>query len=125
MDLFRFHLYGVQLFRCNLVLSYFREHYDLNGSNRIIILCLHLQKKKNLRIKRERDGVEKQVPHTIESLRIPDETTVNITDEKQLETEKDHELDELSTYFSREVEPKVLITYCDNPHKVLFNWTFI
>ncbi|XP_034238742.1 probable ribosome production factor 1 [Thrips palmi] len=75
------------------------------------------RKKKALKKKREKEGVEKQVPHTIESLRVPDETTINITEEKQLETEKDHELDELSTYFSREVEPKVLITYCDNPHK--------
>lgn len=75
------------------------------------------KKKKLLKKKREDADAEKQVPHTIESLRIPDETTVNITDEKQLETEKDHELDELSTYFSREVEPKVLITYSDNPHK--------
>lgn len=75
------------------------------------------KKKKQLRKKREQQGVEKQVPHTIESLRIPDETTINVTEEKLKETEKDHELDELSTYFSREVEPKVLITYCDNPHK--------
>ncbi|KAE8750780.1 hypothetical protein FOCC_FOCC002491 [Frankliniella occidentalis] len=73
--------------------------------------------KKALRKKREAEGAPKQVPHTIESLRVPDETTVNITEEKQLEIEKDHELDELSTYFSQEVEPKVLITYCDNPLK--------
>lgn len=73
-----------------------------------------------MRKKREAEGIPKQVPHTIESLRIPDETTVNITDEKKLETEKDHELDELSSYFSRQVEPKVLITYCDNPLKVKF-----
>lgn len=73
--------------------------------------------KKAERRKREQEELPKQVPHTIESLRIPDETTVNITDEKKLEIEKDNELDELSSYFKREVEPKVLITYSDNPHK--------
>ena len=79
-----------------------------------------VQEKKALRKKREAEGIPKQVPHTIESLRIPDETTINITDEKKLETEKDNELDEFSSYFNREVEPKVLITYCDNPMKVFY-----
>lgn len=73
------------------------------------------KRKKVKRQKREERGEPKGIPHTIESLRIPDETTVNITDDKKAETEKDLELDEFSKYFNRDIEPKVLITYADNP----------
>lgn len=33
-----------------------------------------------------------------------------------LQAEKDLELDELSSYYKNSYEPKVLITYSDNPH---------
>lgn len=33
-----------------------------------------------------------------------------------LQAQKDMELDELATYYENSYEPKVLITYSDNPH---------
>lgn len=66
--------------------------------------------------------MRKQMPgvrskgHTIESLREKDQTTVtNLEDSENEETRKEIELDEFSEYFSKAYEPKVLITYSDNP----------
>lgn len=61
----------------------------------------------------------KQIPHTIESLREKDETA--ITDLNLEENElvrEDIEHDELSAYYKQSYEPKILITYSDNPMKV-------
>lgn len=55
----------------------------------------------------------KQVPHTIESLRVTDETMVDPDDK---EVKLDLSADEMSSYFRGEREPKVLITSSDNPH---------
>jgi len=55
----------------------------------------------------------KQVPKTIESMREPDETMVDPEDE---EVKIDESLDEMSAYFRKDVEPKILITSSDNPH---------
>lgn len=55
----------------------------------------------------------KQVPRTIESTRVPDETIVDPEDE---EVKMDESLDEMASYFRGEREPKVLITSSDNPH---------
>ncbi|XP_021347947.1 ribosome production factor 1-like [Mizuhopecten yessoensis] len=54
----------------------------------------------------------KQVPKTIESMRIPDETMVNAQDEEVM---KDEAQDEMSSYFRRETLPKILITTSDRP----------
>ncbi|CAB4032466.1 ribosome production factor 1-like [Paramuricea clavata] len=54
----------------------------------------------------------KQVPRTIESTRLPDETMVAADDEEILH---DEESDELSTYFKCEVRPKVLLTTSNKP----------
>ncbi|XP_018568498.1 probable ribosome production factor 1 [Anoplophora glabripennis] len=74
--------------------------------------------KKEAKKTREREGLPKQAPHTIESLREKDETI--ITDLNLEENElvrEDIEHDELSTYYKQSYEPKVLITYSDNPMK--------
>lgn len=55
--------------------------------------------------------------HTIESLREKDQTTVgNLDDSENEEIRRELENDEYSGYFSKIYEPKVLITYSDNPH---------
>ena len=46
-------------------------------------------------------------------MREPDETMVDPEDE---EVKIDESFDEMSAYFRREVEPKILITSSDNPH---------
>ncbi|XP_076277201.1 putative ribosome production factor 1 [Lasioglossum baleicum] len=73
--------------------------------------------KKEARKKRIQEGGPKQVPHTIESLREKDETTItgNLDDEENEELKVDFEHDEFSAYYKQSCEPKVLITYCDNP----------
>ena len=53
------------------------------------------------------------MPRTIESTREPDETMVEPDDEQ---VKVDEALDEMSSYFRKEKEPKVLITSSDNPH---------
>lgn len=55
----------------------------------------------------------KQIPRTIESTREPDETMVDPEDE---EVKIDESLDEMSSYFRKEIVPKILITTSDNPH---------
>ncbi|KAM3957011.1 putative ribosome production factor 1 [Aphomia sociella] len=75
------------------------------------------KKKRKLEKKQEGEDVPKKVPHTLESLREKDETMLaNVEAEEQEEAQKDMELDELSTYYENAYEPKVLITYSDNPH---------
>lgn len=75
------------------------------------------KKKRKLEKKQEGDDVPKKVPHTLESLREKDETMlVNVDEDEKLEAQKDMELDELSSYYENSYEPKVLITYSDNPH---------
>ncbi|KAI0228005.1 Ribosome production factor 1 [Lamellibrachia satsuma] len=54
----------------------------------------------------------KQVPKTIENMRVYDETMVAPEDE---EVRKDEMEDEIAPYFKREVTPKVLITTTDRP----------
>lgn len=59
------------------------------------------------------------MPHTIESLRVKDETTVTEVDAEENELiRNDLENDEFSEYYKNTYEPKVLITYADNPMKV-------
>ncbi|KAJ3662770.1 hypothetical protein Zmor_007099 [Zophobas morio] len=62
------------------------------------------------------EGGPKKVPHTLESLRIKDETTVNDinTEENEL-VKNDLDNDEFSEYYQQSYEPKILITYADNP----------
>lgn len=81
------------------------------------------QAKKEAKKQREREGLPKQKPHTLESLREKDETTVDdvSTDDNEL-IQNDLENDELSSYFMQSYEPKVLITYSDNPMQVFFKF---
>ncbi|BES87429.1 unnamed protein product [Nesidiocoris tenuis] len=77
------------------------------------------KEKKEIRKQRKEEGAEPGVPHTIESLREPDETVLDPNDprndERIEETQIDLQTDEFSSYFNMEYEPKVLITFCDNP----------
>ncbi|KAK9303575.1 hypothetical protein QLX08_004794 [Tetragonisca angustula] len=75
--------------------------------------------KKEAKKKRIQEGGPKQVPHTIESLREKDETTVtgDLDDEENAELKVDFEHDEFAAYYKHAYEPKVLITFSDNPTK--------
>jgi len=71
---------------------------------------------KRARRQRKEEGGPRSTGHTIESLREADHTTVeNLEDSDQEELKLELENDEFSEYFNREYEPKVLITYADNP----------
>lgn len=74
------------------------------------------KQKKEVRAERDRTGAPKGVPHTIESLREKDETTVgDIDDDEELQLELEN--DEFTDYYQKTYAPKVLITYSDNPLK--------
>lgn len=59
------------------------------------------------------DAVPKQVPHTIESLRVYDETIVSTLDEEVMQ---DEATDEMASYLNTDLNSKVLITTKDRPH---------
>lgn len=74
--------------------------------------------RKEERKKRKDSGVPKNVPKTIDSMREKDDTMlVDMDEEDQLELNLEIERDELSSYFQKTYEPKVLITFSDNPHE--------
>jgi ribosome production factor 1 len=56
-------------------------------------------------------------------MREKDDTMLaDMDEEDQLELNLELERDELSSYFQRTYEPKVLITFSDNPHQVSFHF---
>ncbi|CAG2057540.1 unnamed protein product [Timema podura] len=72
--------------------------------------------KKDERKKKKMSGAPKQVPRTLESTREKDETMLDQLDESQVEElQYDLTVDPFSKYFDKTYEPKVLITYSDNP----------
>ncbi|KAL1518303.1 hypothetical protein ABEB36_001945 [Hypothenemus hampei] len=72
-------------------------------------------KKEAKKLRKTEDG-PKSVPQTIDSLRVKDETTVtNLEDEENELIRDDLEKDEFNDYYKQSYEPKVLITYADNP----------
>nr|CAH7753512.1 unnamed protein product [Callosobruchus chinensis] len=74
--------------------------------------------KKEAKKKREKQGLPRQQPHTIESLREKDKTVVHYLEAEENElVREDLENDEFSDYYKQSYEPKVLITYADNPMK--------
>ncbi|KAI8124793.1 putative ribosome production factor 1 [Lucilia cuprina] len=74
------------------------------------------KKKMQERRARRKAGVPRNPGHTIESLREKDQTTVNnLDDSDNEELRKELQLDDFSSYFERTYEPKVLITFADNP----------
>jgi len=77
------------------------------------------KEKKAAKKTRIQEGAPKQVPHTLESLREKDETIIvgNLDDEANEEFKFECEHDEFATYYRQEYEPKVLITYADNPNR--------
>jgi len=64
------------------------------------------------------DAPPKLVPHTIDSLREYDETTVGGKEGNEEDEEVEHDItnDEFAEYFAKSYVPKVLITCSDNPH---------
>lgn len=72
------------------------------------------KKSEKAKLKKDGDDGPKRVPHTIESLREKDETMVEEEDE---ELEQEEATDAYASYYSKEYEPKILITCSDNPHK--------
>lgn len=83
------------------------------------LLFLQYRKAKKEEKERRKKNGEKGIPKTIESMREKDETTVEEAhaDDKE-EIELDLKIDEMSSYFEHSYEPKVLITYSDNPNGV-------
>lgn len=75
--------------------------------------------KKEAKKARIQEGGPKQVPHTIESLREKDETVIvgDLEDEANLELKVECQNDEFAAYYRQDYEPKVLITYADNPNR--------
>lgn len=78
---------------------------------------LKVKKEEKKRKQKEReqlgeDAVPPQVPHTIESLRVFDETTVSVQDEEVMQ---DEATDEMSSYLQSDAVSKVLITTSDKP----------
>lgn len=74
------------------------------------------KKKMQERRARRKAGLPANPGHTIESLREKDQTEVaNLNDSDNEELQKELELDDFSKYFERSYEPKVLITFADNP----------
>lgn len=79
-----------------------------------------LKAKKEAKKTRIQEGAPKQVPHTIESLREKDETMIvsnDPNDEANQELKIECEHDEFAAYYRQDYEPKVLITYADNPNR--------
>ncbi|CAG9837713.1 unnamed protein product [Diabrotica balteata] len=74
--------------------------------------------KKESKKARDKEGQPKKVPHTIESLREKDETIITHLDDAENDLIRDDlEEDEFSEFYKQSYEPKVLITYADNPMK--------
>ncbi|XP_046389754.1 probable ribosome production factor 1 [Ischnura elegans] len=75
-----------------------------------------MMKEKKKKMKAE--GAPKQTPKTIESMREKDETSiVAMEGEASEEVALDVAHDDLSEYYAKTYEPKVLITFSDNPEK--------
>ncbi|KRT85258.1 hypothetical protein AMK59_2930, partial [Oryctes borbonicus] len=70
--------------------------------------------KKKIKQERQRRG-ELKTPHTLESLRVTDETAVDLHNEENTVVNHDLNSDEFNDFYSKAREPKVLISYCDNP----------
>ncbi|XP_068151281.1 LOW QUALITY PROTEIN: probable ribosome production factor 1 [Drosophila tropicalis] len=74
------------------------------------------KKKMQERRARRKAGIPANPGHTIESLREKDQTEVgDLNDSDNEELQKELQLDDFSSYFERSYEPKVLITFADNP----------
>lgn len=76
-----------------------------------------IKEKRKARKERIKDGKPAKNPaHTIESLREDDQTVIqNLDDSENEEIRKDLETDEFSSFYEKSYEPKVLITFADNP----------
>ena len=55
------------------------------------------------------------MPKTLDNMRVYDETMVNPQDDEVI---ADEASDEISTYFNREITPKILLTTSDRPSPV-------
>ncbi|XP_054290374.1 probable ribosome production factor 1 [Macrosteles quadrilineatus] len=77
------------------------------------------KQKKAERKRRKAEGEAPGIPRTIENTREPDTTVldpqVQENEERIEEMNLDLQTDEFQSYFQNQYEPKVLITYSDNP----------
>jgi ribosome production factor 1 len=67
---------------------------------------------------RQNEGIKSEnTQHTIESMREEDQTVIDqLNEEDQEEFQKELATDEFSNHYAKIYEPKVLITYGENPH---------
>ncbi|PSN40858.1 putative ribosome production factor 1 [Blattella germanica] len=75
-----------------------------------------MKSKKEQRKKKKMSGEPKKVPKTIDNMRESDATMLALMEEEErdeINAEFDH--DEMNSYFMKSYEPKVLITFSDNP----------
>lgn len=101
---------------------------DRTGFNHI--KCKAVRQQKYAELKKEKKKAKKadkklkadtkapkQVPRTLENTREVDVTTVkgDINEEENEELKLDLDTDEFAAYYQKSYEPKVLITYADNP----------
>ncbi|XP_022196044.1 probable ribosome production factor 1 [Nilaparvata lugens] len=74
--------------------------------------------KKKERLKRRKAGEAPGIPRTLENTREKDETVLDTAETERVEeVEQDVATDEFQNYFEKSYEPKVLITFSDNPLK--------
>jgi len=98
-------------------------NYTRNKTRRRELVQKQLQLLKKLkkaeRKKRIQEGHPKGIPRTIENTREPDATIldpkIQENEERIEEATIDIQNDEFQSYFQGQYEPKVLITYSDNP----------
>lgn len=77
-------------------------------------------KEKRARSKKRKDeGAAPLIPKTIESCREPDSTVLpdRVADDVVEEIHRDIETDEFGSYYAKEYEPKVMITFSEHPIK--------
>ncbi|RZF48007.1 hypothetical protein LSTR_LSTR002073 [Laodelphax striatellus] len=74
--------------------------------------------KKKERLKRRKAGEAPGIPRTLENTRERDETVLDTAETERVEeVQQDVATDEFQNYFEKSYEPKVLITFSDNPLK--------
>lgn len=90
------------------------------GKLRALVQCEKSKKRRARKAADERgEDVVRQAPHTIETLRVPDDAIVPEDDTNDLEAS---EIDEFSSYVSGERVPKLLLTTSRNPSKRLLSF---
>lgn len=99
----------------------FKKSFNVANINAVIVINLFKEKKAEKK-RRKQEGHVPGVPRTIENTREPDATILDPTaqenEERIEEANLDVQNDEFKSYFQNQYEPKILITYSDNPLNV-------